>query len=120
MIVVIVSVLVGGASGAMLRYFLDLTVKRRFGKAFPWGTLTVNLLGAGFLGALHGAGVGSALEALLGTGFCGALTTFSTFELETVHLFQDGKYAKAITNVLVSVMFGLIVFTLLYALFRAI
>jgi CrcB protein len=113
-------VLVGGAFGAVLRYVLDAKVKERFGKAFPWGTLTVNLLGAGLLGALHGAGVGIGPDALIGTGFCGALTTFSTFELETVHLFQDGKYTKAMTNVLVSMLFGFVVFALLYALFQAI
>lgn len=113
-------VLIGGAFGAVLRYLLDAKVKQRFGKAFPWGTLTVNLLGAGALGALHGTGAGTEWEALIGTGVCGALTTFSTFELETVHLFQDGAYGKAALNVLVSLGLGLAVFALLYALFRAV
>lgn len=112
-------VLIGGAGGAVLRYLLDTQVKRRFGSAFPWGTLTVNLLGAGLLGALHGAGVGSAAEALLGTGFCGALTTFSTFELDTVHLFQDGRYLKAAANAVGSLALGLAAFLLLYALVQA-
>lgn len=113
-------VLIGGACGAMLRYALDAKVKGRFGKAFPWGTLTVNVLGAGLLGALHGAGTNTAVEGLLGTGFCGALTTFSTFELDTVHLAQGGEPAKAVTNVLVSLLLGIVVFTLLYALFRTV
>ncbi|MGW0070289.1 fluoride efflux transporter CrcB [Streptosporangium sandarakinum] len=117
---ILLLVLIGGAFGAVLRYVLDAAVKRRFGKAFPWGTLTVNLLGAGVLGALHGAGVGIGAEALAGTGFCGALTTFSTFELEAVHLFQDGKYAGAVTNVIVSMVLGFVVLTLLYVLFRAV
>ncbi len=112
-------VLIGGAFGAMLRYLLDAKVKKRFGKAFPWGTLTVNVLGAGLLGALHGAGTDTAVEALLGTGFCGALTTFSTFELDTVHLAQSGEHTKAVTNVLVSLLLGIVVFALLYALFHA-
>ncbi|GAB2844100.1 fluoride efflux transporter CrcB [Actinocorallia aurea] len=109
-------VLIGGAFGAVLRYLLDTAVKKRAGKAFPWGTLTVNLLGAAILGGLHGAGVGTSAEALLGTGFCGALTTFSTFELDTVHLYQDGQYVKAGINVLASLVLGLVVFGLLYAL----
>ncbi|GAA0951988.1 fluoride efflux transporter CrcB [Actinocorallia libanotica] len=112
-------VLIGGAFGAMLRYVVDAKVKKRFGKAFPWGTLTVNLMGAGFLGALHGAGTGTAVEALLGTGFCGALTTFSTFELDTVHLIQNGEHDKAAVNIFVSLLLGVIVFAILYALFRS-
>ncbi|WP_141582572.1 fluoride efflux transporter CrcB [Actinomadura sp. WMMA1423] len=115
-----VLVLVGGAFGAMLRFVLDTLVKRRFGKAFPWGTLTVNLLGTGILGALHGASVSAGPEGLVGTGFCGALTTFSTFELDTVHLFQDGKYARGAANVLLSLGLGIGVFTLLYAAFQAV
>ncbi|MEV4376576.1 fluoride efflux transporter CrcB [Streptosporangium sp. NPDC049644] len=111
-------VLIGGGFGAMLRYLLDTKAKARFGKAFPWGTLVVNLLGAGLLGLLHGVGVGTEWEALVGTGFCGALTTFSTFELDTVHLFQDGAYAKALVNAIGSLVLGFVVFAILYALFR--
>ncbi|ROO85528.1 camphor resistance protein CrcB [Actinocorallia herbida] len=111
-------ILMGGAFGAVLRYVLDTAVKKRAGKAFPWGTLTVNVLGAGILGALHGASVGTDSEALLGTGFCGALTTFSTFELDTVHLFQDGRFLRGAVNVVASLGLGLLAFTLLHALFR--
>ncbi|MDX6740428.1 fluoride efflux transporter CrcB [Actinocorallia sp. A-T 12471] len=110
-------VLVGGAFGAVLRYLLDGAVKKRMGNAFPWGTLTVNVLGAAILGGLHGAGVGTSAEALFGTGFCGALTTFSTFELDTVHLYQDGRYVRAGVNVLVSLALGLVAFALVRALF---
>jgi CrcB protein len=113
-------VLIGGAFGAMLRYVLDAKVKKRFGKAFPWGTLTVNILGAGLLGALHGAGTGTGVELLLGTGFCGALTTFSTFSLDTVHLIQSGEHTKAAVNVFVSLLLGVVVFALLYVVFRAV
>ena len=102
-------VLIGGAGGAVLRYLLDTQVKRRFGSAFPWGTLTVNLLGAGLLGALHGAGVGSAAEALLGTGFCGALTTFSTFQVETFQLARGGEAALAIGYPAASIAAGMAV-----------
>ncbi|MGI5207595.1 fluoride efflux transporter CrcB [Spirillospora sp. CA-108201] len=113
-------VLAGGACGAMLRFVLDTMVKNRFGKAFPWGTLTVNLLGTGILGALHGLTTSAVPDGLVGTGLCGALTTFSTFELDTVHLFQDGKYARGAANVLLSLGLGIGVFTLLYAAFQAV
>ncbi|OLT30792.1 chromosome condensation protein CrcB [Actinomadura sp. CNU-125] len=108
--------LVGGAAGAPVRYVIDGYVKSFAGKSFPWGTLSVNILGAAFLGALHGAGTGTNVEALLGTGLCGALTTFSTFELDTVHLIQDGKYTKAAINAAGSVLLGFGVFLALYTL----
>ncbi|GGO80546.1 fluoride efflux transporter CrcB [Nonomuraea cavernae] len=115
----ILMVLIGGALGAMSRYALDRYVKQRAGRAFPWGTLTVNLLGSGFLGALHGAGTGTEVEALLGTGFCGALTTFSTFELDTVHLIQDGSYGKAAVNAVGSLILGFVAFAVCFAIVRA-
>lgn len=111
-----VLVLAGGAVGATLRYVIDGYVKASAGKSFPWGTLSVNLLGAGFLGALHGAGTGTYVEALLGTGLCGALTTFSTFELDTVHLIQDRAYGKAAVNAIGSLLLGFAAFLALYTL----
>ncbi|MEW2357552.1 fluoride efflux transporter CrcB [Spirillospora sp. NPDC029432] len=113
-----VLVLIGGAVGATLRYVIDGYVKAAAGKSFPWGTLAVNLLGAGFLGALHGAGTGTHVEALLGTGLCGALTTFSTFELDTVHLIQDGSYGRAAVNAIGSLVLGFAVFAVLYLIFE--
>ncbi|MBE1531167.1 fluoride efflux transporter CrcB [Actinomadura algeriensis] len=109
-------VLVGGAAGAPLRYVIDGYVKTAAGKSFPWGTLAVNMLGAAFLGALHGADTGTNVEALLGTGLCGALTTFSTFELDTVHLIQDGSYAKAAINAAGSLLLGFAFFLAFYTL----
>ncbi|WP_242907175.1 fluoride efflux transporter CrcB [Actinomadura terrae] len=109
-------VLVGGAIGAALRYVLDGLVKSAAGKSFPWGTLTVNVLAAAVLGALHGAGAGTDVEALTGTGLCGALSTFSTFELDTVHLFQDGHHARAAAYALGSLLLGLAVFLAFHAL----
>lgn len=113
---IVVLVLVGGAVGATLRYVVDGYVKAAAGKSFPWGTLAVNVLGAGLLGALHGAGSGTNVEALMGTGLCGALTTFSTFELDTVHLIQDGAYGKAAVNAIGALLIGFAAFLTMYVL----
>ncbi|MEV4676247.1 MULTISPECIES: fluoride efflux transporter FluC [Actinomadura] len=115
--IVVLLVLAGGAVGASMRYVLDGYVKATAGKSMPWGTLAVNLLGAGALGALHGAGTGTYVEALMGTGLCGALTTFSTFELDTVHLIQDGAYTRAAVNAAGSLILGFAAFIALHAAF---
>ncbi|MBT2212707.1 MULTISPECIES: fluoride efflux transporter CrcB [Actinomadura] len=109
-------VLVGGGVGAVARYVLDGLVKSAAGKSFPWGTLTVNVLAAAVLGALHGAGAGTDVEALMGTGLCGALSTFSTFELDTVHLFQNGHHTRAAVYALGSLLLGFAVFLAFHGL----
>ncbi|GAA0408621.1 fluoride efflux transporter CrcB [Micromonospora gifhornensis] len=100
-------VALGAAVGAPLRYLLDRAVQARHGSAFPWGTLTVNVLGSLILGVLiGGAGAGAvpgSLVALLGTGLCGALTTYSTFGYETVRLVETGARRYALVNAVVSV-----------------
>ncbi|MGK8520221.1 fluoride efflux transporter CrcB [Nocardia asteroides] len=103
-------VLAGGAIGAPLRYLIDRAVQDRRDSLFPWGTFLVNLLGCLALGALGGAGTAlpPSLFALLGTGLCGALTTYSTFGYETVRLAERGAYLFAALNVIVSVSAGLI------------
>ena len=105
-------VALGAALGAPLRYLTDLFVQSRHDSVFPWGTLTVNAVGSLLLGATAGALVGnpgnSWVLPLLGTGFCGALTTFSTFSLETVRLAQEGSLLESTMNVLVSVVVTLV------------
>ncbi|MFE7744114.1 fluoride efflux transporter CrcB [Nocardia sp. NPDC057455] len=114
-------VLVGGAIGAPLRYLIDRTVQDRRDSLFPWGTFLVNLMGCLVLGALSGAGtaLASPLFVLLGTGFCGALTTYSTFAYETVRLAERGAYFFAAMNVVVSVCAGLIATVSTYAAVHA-
>jgi len=118
--VTVALVLVGGAVGAPLRYLTDLFVQSRHDSVFPWGTFTVNVVGSFVLGGLGAglavAGLPNAVMAVAGTGFCGALTTFSTFGFETVRLIEDGSWLEASLNVTASVVAGLLACVLGWAL----
>ncbi|MGW3569933.1 fluoride efflux transporter CrcB [Streptomyces sp. NPDC000941] len=104
-------VVVGAMVGAPLRYLTDRAVQTRHDSVFPWGTFTVNASGCLVLGLLTGAvtagAASSQLQLLLGTGFCGALTTYSTFSYETLRLAEDGARLFAVANVVMSVAVGL-------------
>lgn len=104
-------VLLGGALGAPTRYLTDQWVQARHETVLPWGTFTVNVCGSLILGLLAGGSVAGALPAwvltLAGTGFCGALTTFSTFGFETIRLVEAGSWRLAALNVVGSVLVGL-------------
>ncbi|MEU6976582.1 MULTISPECIES: fluoride efflux transporter CrcB [unclassified Streptomyces] len=99
-------VVLGATVGAPLRYLTDRAVQARHDSVFPWGTFAVNVVGSLILGLL--AGVASArMGLLLGTGLCGALTTYSTFSYETVKLYESGARFYAVANVLGSIAAGL-------------
>jgi CrcB protein len=98
-------VIVGAAVGAPLRYATDRIVRSRHDTGFPWGTFTVNVVGSFVLGVVVAAAP-PAVVALVGTGFCGALTTYSTFGYETVQLATRSKLF-AVFNALGSVLAGL-------------
>ncbi|WP_327347759.1 fluoride efflux transporter CrcB [Streptomyces europaeiscabiei] len=104
-------VIVGGMVGASLRYLTDRAVQSRHDTVFPWGTFTVNVAGSLVLGVLTGAvttgAATSHLQLLLGTGLCGALTTYSTFSYETLRLAQDGARFHVVANAVGSVVAGL-------------
>ena len=114
----------GGFFGAVSRFLLATGVQKLVGSAFPYGTLTVNVLGSfiiGFLFFYFEQTIAPNQKALLMTGFLGALTTFSTFSLETVLMLQNGLYLKAFGNVSVNALFcvaatmlGMMVFRKLY------
>jgi CrcB protein len=97
--------------GAPLRYLTDRAVQTRHDSVFPWGTFTVNVCGSLVLGLLTGAvaagAASSQVQLLIGTGLCGALTTYSTFSYETLRLGEDGARLFAVTNVAASVAAGL-------------
>ena len=103
-------VMAGAAVGAPLRYLTDRAVQGRHGTALPWGTFTVNVIGSLVLGLLTAAatagGASPEAQLALGTGFCGALTTYSTFSYETLRLFEDDARLLAGVNVLGSVLAG--------------
>jgi CrcB protein len=100
-------VALGAAAGAPLRYLTDRWMRAWLGDRFPWGTLVVNLAGSLFLGFLAGLPAAGPLMAVAGLGFCGALTTYSTFSYETYRLYQDGARLAALFNVTISVAGGL-------------
>ncbi|WP_257985027.1 fluoride efflux transporter CrcB [Bacillus sp. T33-2] len=97
----------GGIIGSLLRYFLSAISGEYFIAAFPMGTLTANLAGSYVLGWLtsnlfENRGLHPVLVAGIGTGVIGSFTTFSSFALESVLLFESGKYAVALIYVLLS------------------
>jgi CrcB protein len=104
-------VVLGAMVGAPLRYLTDRAVQSRHDSVFPWGTFTVNVTGSLVLGLLTGAAAAGAadsrLQLLLGTGLCGALTTYSTFSYETLRLAEGGARGYAAVNVAASVAAGL-------------
>ena len=92
----------GGFAGAVSRFVLAGWVQKLTGSAFPYGTLSVNVLGSfiiGFLFLYFEQTLSPHAKALAVTGFLGALTTFSTFSLETVLMLQNGLYTKALANI---------------------
>jgi CrcB protein len=96
---VLLGVIVAGAIGAVARFVIDGAVHERWAPRVPFGTLLVNVLGSFILGALTGAALyhqpDPAVRTVLGTGFCGALTTWSTLSWETVRLLDEGEPAAA-------------------------
>jgi CrcB protein len=95
-----------GGVGAIARFLLDGSVAGRLGRAFPFGTLVVNLSGAFLLGLLVGLALEEDAQRLLGTGLLGAYTTFSTWALESHRLGEDGQLRRGVVNFTVSLACG--------------
>ncbi|NUS45251.1 MAG: CrcB family protein [Mycobacteriaceae bacterium] len=100
-------VLAGAMIGAPVRYLADRAVQSRHNSMFPWGTFTVNVVGCLLLGGLAGGGAAAPVMTLLGTGFCGALTTYSTFSFETLRLAELRAWFTAVGYVALTVAAGL-------------
>ena len=104
---------IGGAVGAVSRYFIALWIGQRWGRGFPLGTFVINVSGSFLIGLLMTLmvdrfTVDPRWRLLLVVGFLGAYTTFSTFEYETGALLKDGEWAFAMLNVILSVVAGFI------------
>ncbi|CAN5884152.1 N/A [soil metagenome] len=96
-------VALGGALGATGRYLVSTFAVERWGVAFPYGTLFVNVAGSLLLGVVagifaRGTGLPDSVRLLVGVGFCGAFTTFSTFAVETVGLAERPSLSSALLN----------------------
>ncbi|HEX6855571.1 MAG TPA: CrcB family protein [Streptosporangiaceae bacterium] len=100
-------VVLGAVAGAPLRYLADNAIGARCRPGVPWGIILVNVAGCGLLGFLAGWPAAPGLMALAGTGFCGTLTTYSTFSYETVRLARSGARRTALAAVAVSLAGGL-------------
>ena len=101
----LIYVMIGGSLGALSRYGATLLAVRLFGPQFPWGTLFVNLVGCFFIGlsfalAERESFMTSSVRLFFVTGYLGALTTFSTYAIESVNAFTSEAYLTALANVL--------------------
>ena len=105
-----VAFVAAGAVGAPLRYLVDGAIGDRVEGAFPWGTFVVNVTGSLALGFLTGLALYHAFpktpKVILGAGFCGAYTTFSTFTYETVRLAEEGAAVEAFRNAAATLLAG--------------
>jgi CrcB protein len=105
-----VAFVIAGAIGAPLRYLVDGAIADRTTGTFPLGTFVINVSGSVLLGFLTGLALYHAFpktpKVVLGTGFLGAYTTFSTFTFETVHLVEEGDLRQAVLNTLGTLVAG--------------
>lgn len=102
----------GGAFGACSRYLVSEVCVSLFGRGFPYGTLTVNVVGSFAMGLLIAAFENEMIATdpwrqIIGLGFLGALTTFSTFSMDNVLLMQQGAFFKMGLNVLLNVVLSI-------------
>lgn len=108
----ILLVMAGGSLGALSRYSVSLLAVKLFGTTFPWGTLIVNLSGCFLIGLAFALGdrglsiMNPSVRLFFMTGYLGALTTFSTFGLETVNALGAGRYLVAAANILANNFLG--------------
>ena len=105
-----VGLFVAGSVGAPSRYLLDGFVQDHTAGAFPWGTFVINMTGSLLLGLITGAALYHAFpntpKIVLGTGFCGAYTTFSTWTFETIRLLEEGAVQEALLNAVLALVVG--------------
>lgn len=101
-------VAIGGFFGAMSRFWISRLFKKYYMSDFPYATLCVNVVGSLLLGIVLGAGINENGVLLLGTGFLGSFTTFSTFKLENIQLYAQKKWKPLISYLLLSYTLGIL------------
>lgn len=109
----ILVIMLGGSLGALMRFIVSTSVTAKLGNNFPYGTLTVNVLGSFVMGFLamflvERMGLDPLLRLGIFVGFLGAFTTFSTFSMETLNLFEQGESLRALVNMFVSVVLSVL------------
>ena len=122
---IILAIAAGGAVGAVLRHLVNVQSLRWFGPGFPWSTLFVSVVGSFLMGVLVETSAlvwspGPALRAMIAVGFLGALTTFSSFTLDTASLYERGDLLIAFAYVTFSVVLSIGAFFVALALVRAV
>lgn len=105
----VLAIAAGGAIGSVLRYWASLGTHHLLGRGFPYGTLTVNVLGSLAIGLLYvllieRSSLGIEWRAALITGFLGGFTTFSAFSFETLMLVEQAEHLKAAMNIALSLV----------------
>ena len=105
---------IGGGAGAICRFQLAKIISEKFNRDFPLGTFLINISGALCLGLAMSMDPGGRLYLLLGDGFLGAYTTFSTFMYEGFQLFQGKDQLNAFVYILGTLLFGILGYTLGY------
>lgn len=101
-------VAIGGFFGAVSRFSVSNWLKKKYSSTFPIATLFVNLVGSFLLGLIIGANLESSWRLLLGTGFMGAFTTFSTFKLENIQMLKNRNWNVLLLYLGISYTIGLI------------
>lgn len=96
-------VFLGGSLGAVCRYAISIQMKRIIAIEFPAATFLINLIGSFLLGLLLSSNPDSLVKLLLGTGFLGGFTTFSTFQVENITLYLKGNYRTLLLYLVLSV-----------------
>jgi len=120
----ILSLVIGGAIGALLRYFVSGITHRYFEGVFPLGTLVVNLIGSFVIGIIWGLfeveNISPVLRTFIFIGILGSFTTMSTFTLESFNLIRDGEIKYALANILANNVLGILLVFIGFSLARAI
>ena len=101
-------VAIGGFFGALSRFAVSRLFKKYYTSDFPYATLCVNVVGSYFLGYVIGTGINESGILLLGTGFLGAFTTFSTFKLENIQLYAEKKWKPLVAYLFLSYTIGIL------------